>query len=681
MCPKGDDPLTIDQDYRKFSLTVYAGDGYFSGTIGVQFMGGSVILSLTSPSTAECIEAFENSLLFGYVNCEYLAHSSSEWQYTITVYSWPTYPHENNLHSHDGNPAITNFYCDTSNTNSGVYCVFEDIVSSNIRGEHYYLFIYKDHRQHIVTSLTSCVEYEYCSLRGKCDFATGLCDCDSGFGGPACSNLTYTYTSGSSALPGLEVLVNEIDYVGSALQIVSKKSSASDFYFLEAIANQEQMFSVRGDGLVGIRKLLTITGGHTIAGGGLYVLSGGCTILNAPLSVYTSDEGYNEAARFHSKSTASLNSSYAVMKISSSSTSSSHYLFTAKNQETTRFAIRADGSTFIHAGGLSITGGLTVQDIGMRVKYGGITVERGGLRVTNDGITVSNSGIRVSSGVTINSGGLKVLLGGMQLYAGGMSIYSGGLKISGGGLSMTSAGIAVTGGLTVNTRGIRVTGGLTVFSAGAMITGGKLLSYFRSLHLISHTTIVADLSVSGSVYGASMLSVSSLYVGTGGMTVEGSLSASTPYVVITSDRRLKTHIEAVPDAMKKISKLRGVYYNWVKDTEALESIGMNYDDSRHVGLIAQDVQEAIPEAVATVGGDRKHGKYLGIDYSAIVPVLINAMNEIEDRVRNKSIVVDNKTKQDEACNRRIEILEDKVTSMEAEITELKQLVHQLLRRS
>lgn len=134
MCPKGDDPLTINQDYREFSLTVYAGDGYFSGTLGIQFMGSSVTLSLTSPSSAECIQAFENSLLFNYVNCKYSASTSTERLYVITVYSWPTYPRENNLHSHNGNPAITNFYCDTSNTNSGVYCVFKDIVNTNIRG-------------------------------------------------------------------------------------------------------------------------------------------------------------------------------------------------------------------------------------------------------------------------------------------------------------------------------------------------------------------------------------------------------------------------------------------------------------------------------------------------------------------------------------------------------------------
>ena len=62
------------------------------------------------------------------------------------------------------------------------------------------------------------------------------------------------------------MLVNEIDYVGTALDIVATKSAASDFNLIDARSNNEQMFYVRGDGLVGIRKLHTITGGHTIQG-------------------------------------------------------------------------------------------------------------------------------------------------------------------------------------------------------------------------------------------------------------------------------------------------------------------------------------------------------------------------------------------------------------------------------
>jgi len=133
MCPKGDDPLTIDQNYRQILINVYT-NSYFSGTLGIQFLSGAVTLSLFSPSSAECIEAFENSLFFQYVNCQYTKVSSSHFMYDVTIYSWPVYPQENNLHSHDGNPAITDFYCDVSSANSGVYCVFEDIVKNNIRG-------------------------------------------------------------------------------------------------------------------------------------------------------------------------------------------------------------------------------------------------------------------------------------------------------------------------------------------------------------------------------------------------------------------------------------------------------------------------------------------------------------------------------------------------------------------
>lgn len=134
MCPKGDDPLTIDQNNRQFRINVHA-SSYLSGTLGIQFMAGTVVLSLSSPSSAECIDAFENSQLFQYVNCKFTKILSVHYQYDVTIYSWPTYPQENNLHSHDGNPAITEFYCDISSTDGGVYCLFEDIVKDNVRGK------------------------------------------------------------------------------------------------------------------------------------------------------------------------------------------------------------------------------------------------------------------------------------------------------------------------------------------------------------------------------------------------------------------------------------------------------------------------------------------------------------------------------------------------------------------
>ena len=152
------------------------------------------------------------------------------------------------------------------------------------------------------------------------------------------------------------------------------------------------------------------------------------------------------------------------------------------------------------------------------------------------------------------------------------------------------------------------------------------------------------------------------------------------YYLSTSDRRLKSGLSPIANAMSTIRKLKGVYYYWSKDAQkgvvsgsrtsppsisdnektndaASEAqkdgnssslrgsstasvlnipptahsspvIATRFDDRRHVGFIAQDVQEALPEAVSEMHGNR----YLGVDYGAIVPVLVGAVQEMDKKV-------------------------------------------------
>ena len=47
-----------------------------------------------------------------------------------------------------------------------------------------------------------------------------------------------------------------------------------------------------------------------------------------------------------------------------------------------------------------------------------------------------------------------------------------------------------------------------------------------------------------------------------------------------------------------------------------------------MGFVAQDVLEALPEAVSEMHGDR----YLGVDYGAIVPVLVDALKDTDRKI-------------------------------------------------
>ena len=82
-----------------------------------------------------------------------------------------------------------------------------------------------------------------------------------------------------------------------------------------------------------------------------------------------------------------------------------------------------------------------------------------------------------------------------------------------------------------------------------------------------------------------------------------------------SDVRYKQNITTFDNALDAILKLRGVTYDWKRDTS-----GMNFADGRQIGFIAQEVEKVLPELVRT---DSKG--YKSVAYADIVPVLVEAM--------------------------------------------------------
>jgi hypothetical protein len=82
-----------------------------------------------------------------------------------------------------------------------------------------------------------------------------------------------------------------------------------------------------------------------------------------------------------------------------------------------------------------------------------------------------------------------------------------------------------------------------------------------------------------------------------------------------SDARLKENIEPLAGALDRVSRLRGVGFNW-KNPPADEA------QSRNLGLIAQEVRAVVPEAVT----EGREG-HLGISYSAITVLLLEAVKE------------------------------------------------------
>jgi len=84
-----------------------------------------------------------------------------------------------------------------------------------------------------------------------------------------------------------------------------------------------------------------------------------------------------------------------------------------------------------------------------------------------------------------------------------------------------------------------------------------------------------------------------------------------------SDARLKENITALTGALPKLEAINGVYFNMKGE--------MNR--GREVGVIAQDVENVLPEAVSE-GADG----YKRVDYTKLVPLLIEAVKEQQDQI-------------------------------------------------
>ena len=98
-----------------------------------------------------------------------------------------------------------------------------------------------------------------------------------------------------------------------------------------------------------------------------------------------------------------------------------------------------------------------------------------------------------------------------------------------------------------------------------------------------------------------------------------------------SDARYKTNIREMYGSLDKVTRLRGVTYKW-KQSEFPE---LKFSDNNQVGLIAQDVQEIIPEIVSE---DDKG--YLNIDYAKLTSVLVGAIKEQQKQIETLSRRVD-----------------------------------------
>jgi hypothetical protein len=112
---------------------------------------------------------------------------------------------------------------------------------------------------------------------------------------------------------------------------------------------------------------------------------------------------------------------------------------------------------------------------------------------------------------------------------------------------------------------------------------------------------------------------------------DGSIIATGNITAYASDRRLKTNIIPISNAIDKLMQINGVEFDWV---ENIQDIGFIPQQMHETGVIAQEIQAVIPDAVKTAPFNNNatdiagfDSDYLTVDKEKIIPLLIEAIKE------------------------------------------------------
>ena len=142
----------------------------------------------------------------------------------------------------------------------------------------------------------------------------------------------------------------------------------------------------------------------------------------------------------------------------------------------------------------------------------------------------------------------------------------------------------------------------------------SVTSYYGQIVMIDPST-----TANGSVIGASTDEINFWYSTTNHNRVYASSFKT------TSDSTLKRNIRSLPGgALNKVLGLRPVSFKYKDEPDTLNSGRQN------IGLIAQEVEAVIPEAVSF----NRVGNVKAIDYDMIIPVLIKAIQEQETLIES-----------------------------------------------
>ena len=217
----------------------------------------------------------------------------------------------------------------------------------------------------------------------------------------------------------------------------------------------------------------------------------------------------------------------------------------------------------------------------------------------------------------------------------------------------TSGNVTVGGDLILDDGGsIKEAGGtaaITIDSAGEVSkigqdtpTDGQVLTWDNSNSKVVWST------VSGG--GGGGLPSGVTYTGSGASAVfevTGNIRATTDITAYhTSDRRYKENLKNIEEPNEKLKRINGYEFDWNEKHEV-------YKNTHDIGVIAQEIEEVLPEIVI----EREDG-YKAVRYEKIIPLLIESNKDLVQRVEGLEQTIKEKDEKYEKLEKRMKKLEE-----------------------
>jgi hypothetical protein len=296
--------------------------------------------------------------------------------------------------------------------------------------------------------------------------------------------------------------------------------------------------------------------------------------------------------------------------------------------------------------GLTTSGG-PVTSSGTITIAGTLAVANGGTGITSLGTGVGTAlGVNTGSAgaFVVNGGALGTPSSGTLTNATGLPIGTG---VSGLGTNVaTFLGTPSSANLAAAVTDETGSGSLVFATSPTLVTPALGTPSSGTLTNCTFPTLNQNTTGSAATFTSTSQNsqFNSVGVGTAASGTTGEIRATNNVTAFYSDRRLKTSITPISDALSKMCSIHGVTFQ-SNDTAAK----YGYTDKKvQVGVIAQEVKEVLPQAVVAAPfdiGQNKDGSeysisgenYLTVQYEKLVPLLIEAIKELKvevDQLKN-----------------------------------------------